>query len=119
MSRHVASLGRRANGPVGCGERERDRSLDAVNLVIEIQRCLKQFGLYDLDIDGINGPKTQAGIRLAEKHYGLQVDGRPSLVLLKALESEAQAQREGVSNRQNWVDAIIRATKNIKGHFKQ
>ena len=43
--------------------------------VIQIQRKLKEYGVYSGNIDGIYGKNTEKGVRAVQKYNGLTVDG--------------------------------------------
>ena len=58
--------------------------------VRDIQSELARRGLYHGPIDGIAGRGTQAAIRSYEQHYGLLVDGQPSLALLDHMRKHRQ-----------------------------
>ncbi|SHO44783.1 lytic murein transglycosylase [Desulfopila aestuarii] len=52
---------------------------------IELQRLLKDKGLYDGEVDGQLGTGSRAAIREFEKRAGLQVNGMPTRTVLNAL----------------------------------
>ena len=65
-----------------------------IELVTSIQRELAARGFYDGAIDGIYGPKMDAGIREFEQAAGLKVTGEPTEALLTAVKrSKLQAVR--------------------------
>jgi len=65
-----------------------------IELVTSIQRELAARGFYDGAIDGIYGPKMDAGIREFEQAAGLKVTGEPTEALLAAAKrSKLQAVR--------------------------
>ena len=47
----------------------------AVANTTEVQTRLKKWGYYTGNVDGINGPKTIAAVKLFQKKYGLTQDG--------------------------------------------
>jgi N-acetylmuramoyl-L-alanine amidase len=47
----------------------------AVANTTEVQTRLKKWGYYTGAVDGINGPKTIAAVKLFQKKYGLKQDG--------------------------------------------
>lgn len=52
----------------------------------QIQHLLAFLGYYTIDVDGINGPGTQAAARKFQEHFGgLAVDGIPGQATEKAL----------------------------------
>ncbi len=51
----------------------------------ELQTKLKQLGYYDGEIDGNFGSGSRAAITAIQERLGMQVDGKPSQSLLKAL----------------------------------
>jgi peptidoglycan hydrolase-like protein with peptidoglycan-binding domain len=46
------------------------------NTVHDAQQSLKDKGLYDGPVDGINGPKTRAAVRKYQKQQNIKADGR-------------------------------------------
>lgn len=52
---------------------------------LELQRLLKEKGLYSGELDGFLGSGSRAAIRKFELQAGLQVDGLPSRKVLEAL----------------------------------
>jgi peptidoglycan hydrolase-like protein with peptidoglycan-binding domain len=63
-------------------------------VITAIQQELASRGFYDGAIDGIYGPKMDAGIRDFEQAAGLRVSGDPSEALLEAIgRSKLQAAR--------------------------
>lgn len=54
--------------------------------VKQIQHLLAYLGYYTASVDGLDGPKTQAAVRMFQKDFtGLQVDGIPGNETQKAL----------------------------------
>jgi hypothetical protein len=60
--------------------------LSGRELLLLIQGELKQRGLYSGNMDGMNGPMTRAAISKYQSANKLQVDGAPSMDLLKHLQ---------------------------------
>jgi peptidoglycan hydrolase-like protein with peptidoglycan-binding domain len=54
-------------------------------MIADIQRELAQRGFYEGAVDGVYGPKMDAGIREFEQAAGLKATGEPSEALLRAL----------------------------------
>ena len=76
-------------------------------LVRELQELLAERGFYDGEIDGRSGPLTEEAIRTFEKEAGLEVTGKPRVVLLAHIElstyrgmpaSRAERERETESD---------------------
>ena len=64
----------RASGRTNVGIRHK-RSFKDKEQIREIQRCLKNAGFYQGDVDGIKGRKTRAAIRKFQSANGLAADG--------------------------------------------
>jgi peptidoglycan hydrolase-like protein with peptidoglycan-binding domain len=56
-----------SKGQAGTGNKEQVRA---------VQEALKDRGMYEGEVDGIMGPKTQAGLRAFQKKENLQETGR-------------------------------------------
>ncbi|HTT08495.1 MAG TPA: peptidoglycan-binding domain-containing protein [Gammaproteobacteria bacterium] len=59
--------------------------------VRQIQSALKRLGLYDGQVDGVAGPRTQNAIRSYQQQNGLAVNGQPSTQLLEHLRQRGVA----------------------------
>lgn len=59
--------------------------------VRQIQAALKHLRLYDGQVDGIAGPRTQSAIRTYQQQNGLAVNGQPSTQLLEHLRQRGVA----------------------------
>ena len=59
---------------------------DRASTIASIQRLLAQIGYNPGPVDGILGPLMRTAIRSFQQHSGLVADGRPSQVLLTALQ---------------------------------
>ena len=59
----------------------------------ETQDLLSTLGFYQGPIDGIMGPQMEAGLKAAQKAFGLPVDGKSSPELLNRLRAEATAKQ--------------------------
>ncbi|BAS58054.1 MULTISPECIES: glucose-6-phosphate dehydrogenase assembly protein OpcA [Leptolyngbya] len=66
----------------------------------ETQRLLAMMGFYTGPVDGIDGPRTEAAIRVAQAAYGLEVNGYSSPELLAKLREDL-AKRKGEIPTQN------------------
>lgn len=67
-------------------------------IITTIQQELAERGFYDAGIDGVYGPKMDAGIREFEQAAGLPIRGEPTEALLKALQvSKLRAKRADAS----------------------
>jgi peptidoglycan hydrolase-like protein with peptidoglycan-binding domain len=55
------------------------------DLVADMQRELKQLGLYDGVVDGLLGARTEQAIRAFEQAQGLKISGEPSPMLLDVM----------------------------------
>ncbi len=75
-----------------------DAATQAVDhgLVADIQRCLKDFGYYKGDIDGLPGPQTSQAILVFERAFHLEPTGEPSNNVLLALRSVRPRASAGV-----------------------
>lgn len=58
------------------GERKAQAGAGNTKQVRAVQEVLKDRGMYEGEVDGIMGPKTQAALRAFQKKEGLQETGR-------------------------------------------
>jgi len=65
------------------GEKRSSSLAKPSKLVLDIQRDLASMGMYDGEIDGLNGPQTRAAIIGYEKKSELTARGQPSSRLLE------------------------------------
>lgn len=63
-------------------------SLTGKQVVVEIQKGLKDMGYNPGVTDGINGPKTQQAIRKYQEDHGLLVDGQATPALLDHIKQQ-------------------------------
>ena len=80
----TGSTGNSADGSLRKrGERRTSSLVAPSKLVEDIQSDLASIGMYDGEIDGLNGPRTRAAIMNYEKKYELTPRGLPSSRLLE------------------------------------
>ena len=63
-------------------------SVTGKQVVVDIQKGLKDMGYNPGVTDGINGPKTQEAIRKYQKDHGLIVDGQATPALLDHIKQQ-------------------------------
>jgi membrane-bound lytic murein transglycosylase B len=61
-----------------------DNTLD-VKEKFELQTRMKELGYYDGEVDGNFGSGSKAAISAMQKRMGMENDGEPSRLLLRAL----------------------------------
>ncbi|MGB8700089.1 MAG: glucose-6-phosphate dehydrogenase assembly protein OpcA [Thermosynechococcaceae cyanobacterium] len=59
----------------------------------ETQQLLAELGYYTGPVDGIDGPRTKTAIQVAQKQFGLSVNGHPSAALLSRLREQLAERR--------------------------
>ncbi len=72
----------------------------------ETQLLLAMLGFYTGPIDGIAGPRMEAALKEAQKHYQFPVTGKPSQELLQKL-------------REEWVNRRNETASGDNGHSQQ
>ncbi len=60
----------------------------ASELVRQIQANLIRRGLYDGEVDGLMGPRTEAAISFYQQTRGMETTGEPGVTLLNALKAD-------------------------------
>lgn len=73
-------------------------------LLIDIQTWLAGKNLYSEEVDGLMGPKTEAAIRSYQENHDLDIDGKPSEILLRHMRAQATRQDVASLNDQSDVD---------------
>jgi hypothetical protein len=66
-------------------KRPQNDALDAVDMVMQIQKGLRNIAYSDVSVDGVAGDQTRAAIRRFQKHYQLPETGEPDMAVLQKL----------------------------------
>lgn len=79
------------------------------------QQYLANLGFYTGPLDGINGPRTSAGIKAAQTAYGLEATGKADAPLLDRLKQEFQDLLEKDKNTTTNLRAAISSSPDLDG----
>lgn len=92
--------------------RRGDRNAD----VLWLQQCLVNAG-FPIDRDGIFGGQTEAAVRLAQKEFGLKVDGFAGPITMSKLDPDwARKNNESISKPANdYIARVIKIAQSYDG----